>query len=127
VYVNTISVDIEGEELIMLLYCDRCAERTNRPILEKKEKGTCMVCERVIGPMNIEGDDLLTTEQKTSKMGCFVVNELNKFHVGIKLDNIDKECATHRLLNSQMVVLFGKKRVVVANPTTGERVEISQV
>ena len=115
----------------MLLYCDHCATKNGYDIDEdKKEKGECGLCKRRLGPMNVMEDDdveILVNGINTDihEVCGFKIHEIKGFPVGVKLEDIEPYMVSYRVASENCVVFFDGRKIVVANPETGKRFQIT--
>lgn len=115
----------------MLLYCDHCGTKNGYDIdTPKTEKGECQLCRRRLGPMNVMSDkdvDVLVNGIKTDILDVagFKVQEVEGFPVGTKTEAIEPRMVTHKMAADNCVVFFDPGRIVIANPATGKRFQIS--
>ena len=115
----------------MLLYCDTCAGKHCYEIEpEKKHKGECQLCRRRLGAMNTILDEELDVMvngiiPETFDIAGFKMVEKKGFVVGTKIAEIEPKMVTHKVLAPHCVAFFDPGKIVIANPKTGKRFEIS--
>jgi len=113
----------------MLLYCDKCAEKSGNPITEKKVKGECEMCKRRLGSMNVmesavHNSIVNNISTDTVDIEGIEIKQVEGFVPGTKLDEIEAGLP-HRILREDRVLYFGSKELTIAIPSTGKRIQIS--
>ena len=110
-----------------MMYCDECASKQEYLVLtDKKEKGTCEICHRFIGPCNVMADEFLPFNQINKigvEIGGFSIKEIGGFPIGKRVDMIDPGIP-HKFVGDKKVVFQRKSSVVFGDLVTGKRIEI---
>ena len=113
-----------------MIYCDDCGKRRDYPITPEKKKGECQLCHRKIGPMNIMGDDdfqhLINNISKDEmNIDGFQVKQVAGFIPGMETSAIEPGMNA-KLLTKDCILFYGAERnIVLANKTTGKRIQIT--
>jgi hypothetical protein len=109
-----------------MLYCDRCANPEYYPVQETKTKGCCEICHKYAGPCNFIADEELPFNNIIStpvSLAGFEMKELSGFPSGKRFDMIEPG-TPHRIVSKDTIIFYRKASVVLANTSTGQRVEI---
>lgn len=115
----------------MLLYCDHCATKHGYDVEpEKKHKGECELCRRRLGPMNAMTDDDVEVLvngviPETYDIAGFKAVQVKGFPVGTKIAEIEAKMPIHKVLSPNCVAFFDPGKIVIANPKTGKRFQIT--
>lgn len=108
-------------------YCDKCAEKRDFPIVEEKVKGQCIMC-GFSGPINqVRNSEISNYEGFNGekwKGGGFEVSQLDPFPLGQLRETIHSTLA-NKLLTEKCAIFFDKNVLVVANPQTGQQIQIT--
>ena len=111
----------------MLLYCDVCGRSRNYPINPEKVKGNCEICHAYAGPCNLTEDSYFPFDNinpEVYEIAGFEMKQLRGFPIDPRVDMIESG-APHRFVAEDKVIFFHPKSIVLANVSTGERIEVS--
>jgi hypothetical protein len=109
----------------MLLYCDVCAEKYGYETTLHKEKGGCHICQKRLGSMNVmmEGIDEYYEDREHKKIGPFKFKQLKNSFPGAPPTTIEPRLSSRRL-NDDTILFFNGNHMIIARPSTGEKVKI---
>lgn len=111
---------------ILITYCDKCAEKHDYPIKTEKVKSFCKLC-GFTGPVNqVKNRDIVSYEKFNGEVwngGGFEVLQLDPFPLGQIRETIHPTMA-NKLLTEKIAIFYDKDDVVIANPQTGQQIQI---
>ena len=110
----------------LITYCDKCAEEHEYPIKKEKVKTSCILC-GFTGKVNqVPNKEIVSYEKFNGEVwngGGFEVLQLDPFPLGQIRETIHPTMA-HKLLTEKISIFFDKNIVIVANPQTGQQIQM---
>jgi hypothetical protein len=111
----------------LITYCDKCADAHDYPSKDEKVKSQCKLC-GFTGPVNEVENQIIVSydnfNDSTWKGGGYKVCQLDPFPLGQLRETIHPQM-THKLLTEKIAIFYDKNIVVIANPQTGQQIEIT--
>jgi hypothetical protein len=111
----------------LITYCDKCADEHSYSIKKEKVKSFCKLC-GFTGPVNqVQNSEVVSYEGFNEEMwkgGGFEVTQLDPFPLGHIREMLHPTLA-HKLLTEKIVIFYDKNVVIVANPRTGQQLQIT--
>jgi len=114
----------------LLHYCDKCGHDNGLPIQQlKNSRGTCQLCDRVIGPLNetIEENHVPNDiPAEPIQIGTFLIEQMHGFLPGMN-PAIIHPTLPYKIESQDLVIYFpsikddlkGRKTLIIANPKDG--------